>query len=103
MAEKVVRGQLLTFTATPKDAAGNLIEPATVKLYLNYKHANGTTSTDSAIDMTQLSDGSYFAEFDTKVCLPGKLNIHIRTDNPEAAADDSRDIIANAANPAPSA
>lgn len=101
MTDKIVRGQMLTFTAAPKDAAGNLIVPASVSLYINYKHDDDTTSTDAPIAMTQLTDGSYFAEFDTEVCLPGALFWSIRCSDPAAAGDGKLTIIANAANPAP--
>ena len=57
MAEKHIRGELLVFGATPTDEDGNSVAPTTVKLYLNYKHSDGTTSTDAPITMVQDTGG----------------------------------------------
>lgn len=100
MTTKYVRGQLLVFTATPLDAAGAPMSPASVKLYLNYIHAaDGTASTDSAVDMELQTDGSYMAEFDTGDIEPGPVFASIRTESPASAADLKFTITANAANP----
>lgn len=99
MATKYVRGQLLTFTSTPVDATGAAIEPSTMRLYLNYIHADGVASTDDHIDMDLQSDGSYKAEFDTGTVKPGPVFASIRAENPTAAADLKFTITANAANP----
>lgn len=99
MATKYVRGQLLVFTSAPIDATGAAIAPSTIKLYLNYIHANGITSTDTGIDMDEQSDGTYIAEFDTGNVRPGPVFASIRAENPTAAADLKFTITANAANP----
>lgn len=101
MTEKVVRGQLLVFTSTPRDEDGNITTPTSMRLYLNYVHADGTTSTDPAIDMDPQTDGSYRAEFDTKDAEPGAAFASIRAEAPPAAEDIKFTIIANAANPDP--
>lgn len=101
MTEKVVRGQLLVFTSTPKDADGNATSPTSMRLYLNYAHADGVTSTDAPIDMDAQTDGSYRAEFDTAVAEPGAAFASIRAEAPPAADDIKFTIIANAANPDP--
>ncbi len=101
MAEKIVRGQMLIFTSTPKDVNGNPVVPGSMKLYLNYPHADGTTSTDPPIDMDPQTDGSYTAEFDTKVAEPGAAFVSVRAEGPPAADDIKFSIIANAANPDP--
>ncbi len=101
MAEKIVRGQLLIFTSTPKDADGNVVAPDSLKLYLNYPHADGTVSTDAPIDMEAQTDGTYRAEFDTKVAEPGAAFASIRAELPPAADDIKFTITANAANPDP--
>jgi hypothetical protein len=105
MTDKVVRGQLLVFSSTPKDAANNVVSPATMKLYLNYFHADGsptgTVSTDPPIDMDQQTDGSFRAEFDTKVAEPGAAFASIRAEGPAAADDIKFTIVANVANPDP--
>ncbi len=101
MTDKHVRGELLVFHATPMDDDENSVMPATVKLYLNYKHADGTTTTDAPIDMSQATGGTYETAFDTKVCEPAPLFWSIRTTAPPAAADGKIQIIANNANPDP--
>ncbi len=101
MTEKVVRGQLLVFTSTPLDADGAATTPTSLRLYLNYVHADGTTSTDPAIDMDPQTDGTYRAQFDTKDAEPGAAFASIRAEGPPAADDIKFTIIANAANPDP--
>jgi hypothetical protein len=101
MTAKVVRGQLLVFNSTPKDADGNITTPTSMRLYLNYVHADGTISTDPPIDMDPQMNGSYRAEFDTKVCEPGAAFASIRAEAPPAADDIKLSIIANEANPDP--
>lgn len=103
MTDKIVRGQLLMFTSTPKDVDGNTVVPGSMKLYLNYAHADGSTSTDPPIDMEAQTDGSYIAEFDTKVAEPGAAFVSVRAEGPAAADDIKFTIIANAANPDPTA
>jgi hypothetical protein len=104
MTEKHIRGELLVFAAAPKDENGAAVSPALVQLYLNYKHADDTTSTDIPINMDEdaTTSGLFSAIFDTKVCEPGPLFWSIRTISPPAAADGKITIIANAANPDPS-
>lgn len=101
MTEKIVRGTYLTFSSTPKDADGNVVEPDSVKLYLNYVHADETTSTDPPIEMAIQTDGSFHASFDTEVCEPGPFFASIRAENPAAAEDIKLTITANPANPDP--
>ena len=101
MTEKVVRGQLLVFTSTPRDADGSITTPTSLRLYLNYVHADGTTSTDPPIDMDPQTDGSFSASFDTKDAEPGAAFASIRAEAPPAADDIKFTIIANAANPDP--
>ena len=96
----IIRGDLLTVRAAPVDAAGAAVAPASIKLYLNYKHADGTTSTDAGITMT-LDVDQYVAEWDSKDSLPGVLFGSIRAVDPPAAHDFKMKIKANAANPAP--
>lgn len=101
MADKHIRGELLVFRATPKDEDGNTVTPSTIKVYLNYKHSDGTTSTDPAINMDPDTLGQYVAEFDSKVAEPGALFWSIRTTVPASAQDGKITLVANAANPEP--
>lgn len=89
------------FVAAPKDQNGEAMAPTSVRLYLNYKHADGTTSTDAALDMEEETTGVFSSMFNTASCEPGPLFWSIRTAAPASAADGKITIIANAANPDP--
>ncbi len=97
MATKVVRGQTMTFIATPADALGNTVSPASVKLYINYPHADGTSSTETVV-MDQNTDGTWEADFDTSVSKPGALFVSVQAEGPSAAEDLKFSIVANSAN-----
>lgn len=101
MAEKIVRGQVITFSATPKDSDGNLVTPGTIRLYVNYIHADGTRSTDDPTDMDPDTEGSYSATFDTAQAKAGTASASVRTTSPGAAADFKFTITAEPANPNP--
>ena len=101
MTEKIVRGTLLHFRSVFTGVNGGPAEPDTVKLYLNYVHADGTTSTDAPIIMDQQTDGSFHGTFDTSVAEPGAAFASVRAENPSAAEDIKFTITANAANPDP--
>lgn len=100
MTTKIVRGQLMTFIATPKDYLGNAVTPDSVTLYANYPHGDGTVSTDT-ITMAAQSDGTYLADFDTGSAESGTLQCSFRSVNPAAAEDLKFTLTANAANPDP--
>lgn len=101
MTEKIVRGTLLHFRSVPRGADGEPVEPDSMKLYLNYVHADGTSSTDAPIVMSEQTDGSFHATFDTSVAEPGAAFASIRAVNPSAAEDIKFTIVANVANPDP--
>jgi hypothetical protein len=101
MTDKIVRGNLLVFTSTPRDAAGNVTTPDSMSLYLEYVHANGVASVDPPLAMDPQTDQSWTAQFDTKVCKPGAFFASIRAVNPSGSDDMKLQIIANAANPDP--
>jgi hypothetical protein len=99
MTTKVFRGHLLVFTSTPKDDDGNPVTPSSIKLYLNYPHTNGVTSTDEPIDMLMQTDGKWKADFDTADTKPGAAFASLRASNPPGAEDIKFTIVANPANP----
>lgn len=100
MATKVVRGQVITFIAVPKDYLDVAVNPDSITLYLNYLHADGTASTDE-MEMVDQNDGTWAADFDTSSTLVGPLFCSLQATNPDAAEDLKFSIVANAANPAP--
>ncbi len=100
MATKVVRGQLMTFIAEPTDYLGDPVTPASMVLYLNYLHADGTASTDT-VTMEMETAGIWQAEFDTSDAMPGPLFVSLQAEGPTAAQDEKFSIVANAANPDP--
>jgi hypothetical protein len=99
MTTKVTRGQLLTFLALPTNYLGDSVTPASIGVYLNYKHGDGNTSTDSPIEMSMQTDGSWLAEFDTAAVEPGPLFASLRSLDPPGAEDIKLTVTANAANP----
>jgi hypothetical protein len=99
MTAKFVRGAMVVFTATPLDCDGNLMTPDSMKLYLNYAHADGVTKTDDPLYMVQQTDGVWKAEFDTSHCVGGLVQASIRSSEPPSANDLKFSIVANAANP----
>ena len=100
-AAKVVRGQLLVFTSTPRDADGSIPRRPACGSISTICMPIGTTSTDPAIDMDPQMDGTYRGQFDTKDAEPGAAFASIRAEAPPAADDIKFTIIANAANPDP--
>jgi hypothetical protein len=102
MVTKVVRGEVLTFAATPTDAVGNPVVPGAMNLYVNYVHASGSSLTDPPIPMEVTTDGMIWtADFDTAGALPGAGFASIRATSPNGAADFRFSVVANAANPPP--
>jgi hypothetical protein len=101
MTTKIVRGQVLVFEAQPKDHNGVPVRPLSMELYLNYKHADGTTKTDPPIAMERQTDGSWLGSFDTQIAEDGAGFASIRSVGPGGAEDFKFSIVANVANPDP--
>lgn len=99
MALKFTRGKLLTFLASPTNHAGASITPDTIKIYLHYKHSDGSTHVDDPIDMFMQTDGTWLAEFDTGEVVGPALFASMRSVNPPGAQDFNITIEANKANP----
>lgn len=101
MVDKVTRGQVVTFMAAPTNYLGDDVSPDTIDLYLNYKHSDGTLSTDEPLSMFKQTDGNWVVEFDTSDVLPGVMFASFRATNPAGAEDLRIIVVANAANPNP--
>lgn len=99
MATKFTRGKLITFTAAPKNHAGDPIVPERIELRLNYRHPDGTTYTDDPREMFLQTDGTWVAEFDTGLVVGPSLFASLRAHNPPGAQDFNITIEANKANP----
>jgi hypothetical protein len=103
MSDVIVRGNVLTITASPLDKDGNPVAPSSVDLYLTYTNADGLVTTADPIPMSSNTAGTtWSAEFDTSVAQPGQLWGSVRAVNPSAAADFIRRLAANPPNPDPS-
>jgi len=103
MTTKIVRGQVIVFTAQPKSYTQDPVTPQSVNLYLSYVHAGATQPADDPpIPMELQSDGeTWLASFDTQYAEPGAAFASIRSVGPGGAQDFKFSIIANVANPEP--
>jgi hypothetical protein len=103
MSDVIVRGNVLTITASPKDASGNPVAPGSVHLYLTYMDSTGTEITIGPVLMNSNTAGdTWTGTFDTSLAMEGPLFGSIRAVNPAAAVDFKRRLVANPANPDPS-
>lgn len=94
------RGDVITFTASPEDADGNPIDPATVRLYINFLGANGREDA-APISLAENTDGTWDGQWDTSGigAKQGKVDWAIRTTGPDAASQGSFMLDVNLANP----
>lgn len=104
MSDVIVRGNVLTITASPLDKDGNPVAPSAVDLYLTYTSADGIVATvgPTAMSSSNTAGTTWSAEFDTSVAQPGPLFGSVRSVNPSAAVDFKRRLAANPSNPDPS-
>jgi hypothetical protein len=92
------RGNSILFTATPKDADGNIVTPSSISLSLNYVTATGRAGTSMVMVN---SAGSWTATWDSSVAEPGIVYWSSRASSPSGAEDGSFELEANPANPEP--
>ena len=92
----IKRGNVVTFSAELLDAEGNQVTPASVDLYVNYVDVEGDRVTDT-IDMTEMTDGTWDAEWDSSVALKGRVHWSVRSTEPSSAQDDQFQLEANLA------
>ena len=95
--EVVTRGNIVKWTATPKDVDGNVTTPVSVTLYL--ADVNGV-AIGSPLPMVNIA-GAWSVEWDSSAMATTPLFWSIRAVSPSAAADGRIEITANPANPAP--
>jgi hypothetical protein len=96
--EIIDRGNSILFTATPKDALGNIVTPSSMALTLNYVTTTGRAGT--SIVMVN-SAGSWTATWESSVAEPGIVYWSARASSPSGAEDGSFELDANPANPEP--
>jgi hypothetical protein len=103
MSDVIVRGNVLTVTASPLDADGNPVAPSSVELYLTYMDTTGTETTHGPIAMTSTNTAgtTWTGSFDTSLAMEGPLFGSVRSVSPSAAADFKKRLVANPANPDP--
>jgi len=82
-------------------AIGHELSELAMRLYLNYRHSDGTAYTDPPLAMDPQVNGTWAATFDTAVCETGPAFASIRGHDPACADDLQFAIVANLANPAP--
>ncbi len=103
MSDVIVRGNVLTITASPLDKDGNPVAPSAVDLYLTYTDTTGVETVHGPVVMTSNTAGTtWTGSFDTSLAMEGPLFGSVRAVNPSAAVDFKRRLVANPANPDPS-
>lgn len=98
LATPIVRGNVVTFTASFKDATGAPVVPTTVDIYLTWAADPASAQT---LNMTLLPDNATFqVEWSTDgLGNPSLVFWSLRASDPSAAQDGSFTLTANAANP----
>lgn len=103
MSDVIVRGNVLTVTASPKDKNGNPVAPSSVGMFLTYMDRTGAETTHGPVAMSSNTAGTTWSgSFDTSLAMEGPLFGSVRAVNPSAAVDFKRRLVANPANPDPS-
>lgn len=94
------RGSSLRFTATCKDANGNVVLPASANLYLVYTAVLTGALTHEIVSMT-IGAITITADWDSSVAKEGVNAVRwsIRTTGTKIAVDGSITLLANEANP----
>lgn len=102
MSDVIVRGNVLTVTASPKDGNGNPVAPSSVEMFLTYTDSTGAQTTHGPLTMSSNTAGdTWTGSFDTSVAMEGPLFGSVRAINPSAAADFKWRLSANPPNPDP--
>lgn len=91
-----ISGNVLMFTTTFLDAAGEPVNPATAVLTLRTA-TPGTESVTVTLDMTE-TDGVWTAEWDTTGIAAGIIYWAVKATSPHAADQGVFDLTANFAN-----
>lgn len=100
LLDYIKRGNLVAFTAEPKDADGNPVAAESVTLYISY--VSGTDRDLVSVEMETDTDGLVWAgEWDSSVATKGRVHWHVRSDNPTSAKEGQFELEANLANPEP--
>jgi hypothetical protein len=103
MSDVIVRGNVLTVTASPKDVNGNPVAPGSVELYLTYMDSTGAEVTHGlSMTSNNTAGTTWTGSFNTSLAMEGPLFGSVRAANPSAAVDFKRRLVANPANPDPS-
>ena len=93
----VVRGNVMTFKASPLDNAGAPVTPASVTLHVVYFVS--AVETTATVAMTNTA-GVWSGTWDTTPADAGQVFWSIRAASPTAAQDGQFALVANLANPA---
>ncbi len=101
--EVVIRGNVVTWSASFADAAGTPVVPGAVSVFVDYRtsESDDTERQTDEIVMDEDSDGNFTADWSTVVAAPGRAFWSVRASDPDAAEDGVIKIKANPANPDP--
>lgn len=94
------RGDVISFVATPENANGDPVDPATVVLYINYLADSGRQDA-APITLSENTGGVWGGSWDSAGigAKQGIVYWAIRTTGPDSASQGSFMLDANLANP----
>lgn len=95
-----VRGNEILFTASPTDADGLPVTPASVELQLSFM--NGGDRQNEVYPMAEQSDSTFRYVWDSSIADAGRVHWCVRSIDPMTAEEGKFNLAANLANTDPS-
>ena len=101
--EVVIRGSVVTWSATFADENGDPVVPASASVFVNYRvsESDPTERDTIEIEMVDETEGTFTAGWSTVDAAAGRAYWSVRASTPDAADDGVIMIKANPANPDP--
>lgn len=97
LLETIIRGNVVEFTVTFLDANGDVVEPASAEMKVNFLNSENARETVS-VDMEEASDGTWSTEWDSSDALPSRVFWSALSTSPASAKDGAFELAANRAN-----
>lgn len=96
--QTIIRGNLARFSAIFYDATGAVASPSSAAVIVNYLNEAGARVDSDPIEMSQQTDGSFYAEWDSSAAQPARVYWSAKAVSPAGAQDGLFDLEANPAN-----